>query len=263
MGSTSQPSRSATIASPSISSSLAAAGGRSTIDQGSSRAGSGCSGAPVPGSRRWISGSTCLAEAGLLTGHAVTTHWSCLAGFAERFPDLDTREQLFTHDETVITISGGTAGIDLMLHLIAEKHGRQLASEIADQMLHHPIRDATLPQRHTLGGLTSQTHPQVRAAIRLMEANLAEPMSVPRLAKSIGTSQRQLERMFCRYMGCSAVRFNLLLRLQNARVLLTSTRLSFVTSRQLAASIRYLTSRMFFQAVRQAAKRVSPGVARG
>lgn len=167
-----------------------------------------------------------LAEAGLLTGHAVTTHWSCLAGFAERFPDLDTREQLFTHDETVITISGGTAGIDLMLHLIAEKHGRQLASEIADQMLHHPIRDATLPQRHTLGGLTSQTHPQVRAAIRLMEANLAEPMSVPRLAKSIGTSQRQLERMFCRYMGCSAVRFNLLLRLQNARVLLTSTRLS-------------------------------------
>lgn len=167
-----------------------------------------------------------LAEAGLLEGRTVTTHWSCLAGFAERFPELDTREQLFTLDDTVMTAGGGTAPIDLMLNLVTEQHGLQLASEVADQMLHHPIRDAAVPQRRTLGGLKREAHPQVRTAIRLMESNLAEPLRMPDLARAVGTSQRQLERLFSQSMGCSAVRFNLLLRLQNARVLLTSTRLS-------------------------------------
>lgn len=167
-----------------------------------------------------------LARARLIEGHQVTAHHSWLSGFAETFPDIEVVDRLYTVDDTVMTMAGGTTGIDLMLRLIAEQHGHQLASEVADQILHHPVREATLPQRRTLGGLSPETHPMVRAAVEIMQSRIAEPLSMPELAAGVGTSQRQLERLFGQYMGCSAVRVNLLLRLQNARVLLNSTSLS-------------------------------------
>lgn len=167
-----------------------------------------------------------LARAGLIAGHPVTLHWSCLPGFAERYTDADIREQLFTVHDGVSTAAGGTSGIDLMLHVISRDHGSQLAAEVTDQMLHFPIRDPATPQRRTLGGRKPETHPVIRDALDLMEASIAEPRSMPDVAARLGVSQRQLERLFQQNLGCSAVRFNLLLRLQHARVLLTSTDLS-------------------------------------
>lgn len=171
-------------------------------------------------------GAYLLARAGVVGDRPATLHWSCLPGFAERFPDIDHREQLFTVNDGLMTASGGTSGIDLMLHVIARDHGSQLASEVTDQMLHYPIRDAATPQRQTLGGRNPETHPVIRDAMMLMQSHIAEPFSVPEIAAQLGVSQRQLERLFQHYVGCSVVRFNLLLRLQHARVLLTSTSLS-------------------------------------
>ncbi|WP_282610312.1 GlxA family transcriptional regulator [Pelagibius sp. Alg239-R121] len=167
-----------------------------------------------------------LAQAGLLSGRLATTHWSCMAGFAEQFPMIDLREQLFTIDRNLITCAGGTTGIDLMLHLIATCHNEQLASEVADQIMHHPVRKGDAVQRHTLGGTTDMIHPDVAAAVKIIEDNVSSPLSVPEVAQEIGLSQRQLERYFKRYMGCSVVQFSQLMRLQYARVLLTTTRLS-------------------------------------
>ena len=52
---------------------------------------------------------------------------------------------------------------------------------------------------------------------------MEDPLSVPEIARELGVSQRQLERQFKRHVGCTVVQFGLLLRLQNARVLLIST----------------------------------------
>lgn len=186
-----------------------------------------------------------LARAGLLSARQATTHWSCMAGFAERFPRVLLREQLFTRDQKIWTCAGGLAGVDMMLALIARRHGDQLAAEVADQMLHYPIREADSAQRHTLGGATKSIHPQVKAAIALIEAHLEEPLPVPEIASRLGVSQRQLERLFRRYMGCSTVRFSQLLRLQYARVLLTSTRLSI---REVSAASGFNSMSYFSQA---------------
>ncbi|MFT4649995.1 MAG: transcriptional regulator GlxA family with amidase domain [Flavobacteriales bacterium] len=167
-----------------------------------------------------------LAKAKLLSQKVATTHWSCIAGFAELFPTVKLNEQLYTIDKNILTCSGGTAGIDLMLHLIGVRHGKHLKSEIAEQILHFPIREGSFVQRHTLGSSTESVPPIVYAAIKLIETNLAEPLKVPKVAREIGISQRQLERYFKRYMGCSFIQFSQLLRLQYARVLLTSTRMT-------------------------------------
>lgn len=186
-----------------------------------------------------------LARAGLLSGRLATTHWSCMAGFAERFPRVLLREQLFTVDRKILTCAGGTAGLDLMLHQISRRHGQQLASEVAEQIMHYPIRGPEAGQRQTLGGLTAELHPQVKVAIGLMERTIEEPISVPEIAAEVGISQRQLERLFKRFMGCSAVQFNQLLRLQYARVLLTSTRLSI---REVSAACGFNSMSYFSQA---------------
>ena len=167
-----------------------------------------------------------LARAGLLTGKRATTHWSWMSGFQEQFDEVAVTEQLFTLDGQMMTCAGGLAGVDLMLKLIGDTHGERLAGEIADQMLHHPIRPAHAPQRRTMGRGQETLVPMVREAITLIEKHVAEPMRVPAIAKMLGVSQRQLERQFKHNIGCTVVQFGLLLRLQHARVLLISTSLS-------------------------------------
>ncbi len=167
-----------------------------------------------------------VARAGLLEHKPATTHWSWLSGFRESFDRVDVQECLFTIEGKIMTCSGGLAGVDLMLRLIEGTHGSGFSGEIADQMLHHPIRNATSPQRSTMGRSTETMLPLVREAMTLIEENIEEPLSVPEIAQTLDVSQRQLERQFKKHVGCTVVQFGLLRRLQNARLLLISTDLS-------------------------------------
>jgi AraC family carnitine catabolism transcriptional activator len=186
-----------------------------------------------------------LARAGLLGDRVATTHWSWMPGFAEQFPRVQMREQLYTEDGGILTCAGGTAVLDLGLHLIAERHGDQLAFEVAEQIMHHPVRAAEQPQRHTLGATTDNIPADLRVAVKLIEEHIEEPLTVPEVAARVGISQRQLERLFKRNIGCSAVQFSQLLRLQYARVLLTSTRLSI---RDVSAATGFNSMSYFSQA---------------
>ncbi len=167
-----------------------------------------------------------LARTGLLDQKLATTHWSWLKGFEESFGDIDVAEQLFTIQDRIMTCAGGVAGVDLVLRLIEGSHGAGFSGEIADQMMHHPIRTGATAQRHTMGQSTEVMLPLVRQAMALIERNMEDPLSVPEIARELGVSQRQLERQFRRHIGCTVVQFGLMLRLQNARVLLISTELS-------------------------------------
>lgn len=188
-----------------------------------------------------------VARAGLLSKRRVATHWSWAPGFQEQFPDIGMVEHLFTLDEPVLTCAGGVAGVDLMLRLIADAHGEGMAGEVADQMLHHPIRPGTAPQRRTLGQGMEQLAPVVRQAIALIERNISEPLTVPEIAAALGASQRQLERQFNRSVGCTVVQFGTLVRLQHARVLLISTKLSV---REIATAAGFNTLSHFAYAFR-------------
>ena len=127
----------------------------------------------------------------------------------------------------------------------AENHGDQFAFEVAEQIIHHPVRCGDTPQRHTLGAATNKIPADLRAALALIEEHIGEPLTVPDIAARTGISQRQLERLFKRYIGCSAVQFGQLLRLQYARVLLTSTGLSI---REVSVAAGFNSAPYFSQA---------------
>ena len=171
-------------------------------------------------------GTYLLARSGLLHNCKATTHWSYIAGFREQFPNIDINEQLFTTEGQITCCSGSSAGIDMMLKIIRKQQGDALAGEISNQIMHHPVRSGSDPQRKTLGRGLERLGADVRAAVEIIELNIGEPLRIPVLAQQVGLSQRQLERQFKKSIGCSIVQFGLLLRLQHARVLLISTDLS-------------------------------------
>jgi transcriptional regulator GlxA family with amidase domain len=60
-------------------------------------------------------------------------------------------------------------------------------------------------------------------AIRLMEANIEEPLSIAHLARSISMSSRQLQRIFKQCVSMTPACYYLTLRLRRARELLGQT----------------------------------------
>lgn len=80
-------------------------------------------------------GSFLLAQAGLLEGTPVTTHWEDIEALRAMFPTLDVRERVRWVDAgAVISSAGIAAGIDMSLHLVARLAGEELARATAHQM---------------------------------------------------------------------------------------------------------------------------------
>jgi len=167
-----------------------------------------------------------LARAGLLAGRRCTLHWEHIPGFVEEFPDIEVTGDLFEIDGSVFTCAGGSASMDLMLHLITQQHGHDLAAAVSEQFIHDRIREPSDRQRMALRMRIGHSHPKLVAAIAFMEDNLETPVTPPQLARSVGLSSRQLERLFRKYMGCTPARYYLDLRLKRARALLRQTSLS-------------------------------------
>jgi transcriptional regulator GlxA family with amidase domain len=173
-------------------------------------------------------GAHILAEAGLLDGYKCTLHWENLPGFTEAFPEIDATGGLFEIDRDRFTSAGGTTALDMMLTLIASQHGPELASSVAEGILHSPIRHHSEHQRMSLPARIGARHPKLVGIIEEMEQNLEEPLSPSLLARQAGLSTRQLERLFRRYLDRSPKRYYLELRLKKARSLLLQTDMSVI-----------------------------------
>lgn len=165
-----------------------------------------------------------LARAGLLRDRRTTLHWESIAAFSEEFPDIATSAHVFELDRDRLTCPGGTAPIDMMLHLIALRAGEDLANAVAEQIVHPRIRPGHDPQRRGPAARYRIDHPAIARAIDAMEAHLDEPLSMAALAKESGLSQRQLGRLFQGQMKTTAKAFYVRLRLERARQLLTESR---------------------------------------
>jgi transcriptional regulator GlxA family with amidase domain len=173
-------------------------------------------------------GAHILAEAGLLDGYRCTIHWENLPGFNEAFPDIEATGGLFEIDGDRFTSAGGTTALDMMLSLIASQHGPDLAAQVAEAVLHSPIRHHSENQRLSLPARIGARHPKLVAIVERMEESLEEPLSPSVLAKEAGLSTRQLERLFRRYLDRSPKRYYLELRLKKARSLLLQTDMSVI-----------------------------------
>ncbi|WP_349371240.1 GlxA family transcriptional regulator [Salinarimonas sp.] len=165
-------------------------------------------------------GAYLLARAGLLDGYRCTIHWENRPAFREEFPDLACSAAVFEIDRERLTCSGGTAAMDMMLQLIADRFGADHARFVANQFHHDRIRASADEQRGGAQEALALLPPKLRQAIALMQRQIEAPVPLPAIAKRVGLSPRQLERLFLRNCGMTPLRYYMQLRIERARELL-------------------------------------------
>lgn len=198
-----------------------------------------------------------LAKAGLLNGRRCTLHWEHIPSLKETFPDVNVTRSLFEIDGDRITCSGGIAGLDMMIALIAEAHGHDLAMAISEWFVHTDLREGPFPQRMDLRFRHGVADDNLLRVLKAMEDSLERPLPRARLAGTAGISLRQLERLFRRHLNRSLHQHYLKLRLTQAHKLLRETSL---TAMEVAVATGFASASQFSRAYRREFGRAASSV---
>ena len=193
-------------------------------------------------------GAHVLAQAGLLSNKRCAIHWENLPGFSEAFPKANVYADLFEVDSNIYTCAGGTAALDMMLKLIGDDFGDNIVNRVCEQVLTDRVRSPTDRQRLPLRARLGVQNSKVLTIIELMEANLAEPLSLIEIADHVGLSRRQIERLFRQEMGRSPARYYLEIRLDRARHLLIQSSLPVV---EVAVACGFVSASHFSKCYRE------------
>ena len=178
-------------------------------------------------SRRVVSictGAFILAEAGILGGKRVTTHWMHAREFQTRFPNVSMDDdRIFIVDGNVWTSAGMTAGIDLALAMVEKDLGPDLARSIAQRLVMHHRRAGGQSQHSALLELAPKSD-RIQNALIFAKKNLHTALSVEQLADAAHLSSRQFSRAFRSETGQSPAKAIENLRLEAARLMMEQTR---------------------------------------
>ncbi len=181
----------------------------------------------APRAERLVSvctGALLLAEAGLLDGHRVTTHWNYCERLARDHPAVQVDpEPIFVRDGRLATSAGVTAGIDLALALVEEDHGRDLALTIARHLvvfLRRPGNQAQFSAQ--LSAQTARREP-LREVQHWITQHPDADLGVDALAARARLSPRHFARAFREETGTTPGRYVERVRLEHARRLLEDT----------------------------------------
>ncbi|WP_027345883.1 transcriptional regulator FtrA [Hamadaea tsunoensis] len=167
------------------------------------------------------SGAFVLAAAGLLDGGRATTHWRYARALAERHPAVEvTPDVLYVDEGRVLTSAGSAAGLDLLLHLVRLDHGAAVANTVARRLVLPPHRDGGQAQFIEVNVRDVADDDGVARAMAWALDNLAEPMTVARLAERARMSQRSFLRHFARQTGTTPIRWLIDRRVQASLPLL-------------------------------------------
>jgi transcriptional regulator GlxA family with amidase domain len=188
-------------------------------------------------------GSLVAAEAGLLDGRQCTTHHEDCAELVRLAPKarvLDNR--IYVQDGQIYTSAGVTAGLDLMLTIIADIAGPQCAVAIARHMVVYARRTGADPQLSPWLEGRNHLHPGLHRAQDAIAADPAHPWTATELATVAHTSPRHLTRLFQSYAATSPIDYIHRLRVALARELLTHSTLDLerVAQRSGFGSSRHL-----------------------
>ena len=165
-------------------------------------------------------GAFLLAEAGLLDGRRVTTHWALARELQRSYPRLRVEEdRIVINEGRVWTSAGMTACIDLCLALVESDHGPELARAIARRMVVHYRRSGGQSQFSALLALEPASD-RIQRALDYARRHLRKPLSVDELAEAAHLSTRQFSRTFRIETGQSPARAIEVLRVEAARAMI-------------------------------------------
>ena len=169
-------------------------------------------------------GAFTLAEAGLLDGRRVTTHWAYGRTLQQMHPGASVEEdRIYMVDGPVWTSAGMTAGLDLALALVEKDLGNEVARTVAHKMVMHQRRSGGQTQHSELLQLSPKSD-RIQNVLSYARKNLHRAVSVEELAESANLSPRQFSRVFTAETGQSPAKALEGLRLEAARLMIEQSR---------------------------------------
>jgi transcriptional regulator GlxA family with amidase domain len=187
-------------------------------------------------------GAFALAEAGLLDGRTVTTHWALAAQMAARFPQVQVQpERMVIDDGDLITAGGLMAWTDLGLALVTRLLGPTIAAETARFLVVDLNRES---QRHfsSFAPILDHGDVAVLGVQRWLQAEGGAEASLTDMATRAGLGERTLLRRFRAATGLKPTEYCQQLRVSKARELLEFSRQSI---EQVAWQVGYADSGAF------------------
>jgi transcriptional regulator GlxA family with amidase domain len=169
-------------------------------------------------------GAFLAAQAGLLDGRRVTTHWASAQQLADEFPALQVDpDPIYIRDGKFWTSAGVTAGIDLALALVQEDLGIEVAQTVARWLVMFLHRPGGQTQFASPVWVPRAERSTVRAVQTLVEAAPGGDHRLPALAGAAAMSVRHFTRVFTAEVGETPGRFVERVRLEAARLDLETT----------------------------------------
>ena len=147
-------------------------------------------------------GSFFLAEAGLLEGRRAATHWNFASLLQRRFPGIQVdADAIFVQDGNLWTSAGVTAAIDLTLAFVEQDFGRDLALQVARDLVIYLKRPGGQSQFSAAltGQLTGSA--DIRDIQAWLMARLDQPVTVKDMAERARMSPRHFSRLFLAELG--------------------------------------------------------------
>jgi transcriptional regulator GlxA family with amidase domain len=170
-------------------------------------------------------GAFLLAEAGLLNGRRVTTHWKFGQELAGRYPTIRVvTEPIWVKDGNIYTSAGISAGIDLTLAWVEEDCGNAIATEVARELVLFLRRPGGQAQLSVSLAAQAKEMKSIQELQVWIAENLDRKLSLPILAGRVAMSVRNFERVFTRELGASPARYVLQMRIEAARRMLEGSR---------------------------------------
>jgi transcriptional regulator GlxA family with amidase domain len=212
-------------------------------------------------------GAFVLAQAGILDGRRVTTHWIAARELQERYPKVKMEEdRIFIIDGAVWTSAGMSAGIDLALGMVEKDFGAELARSVAQKLVLYHRRAGGQSQHSELLKMDAKSD-RIQSALSYARQNLKTPLSVEQLAEAAHLSPRQFSRAFRAETGQSPAKAVENLRVEAARLMMEQSRHPIdVVAAETGFADRERMRRAFLrafgqppQAIRRNARVASPG----
>ncbi len=163
-------------------------------------------------------GSFAIAKAGLLEEKRAAIHAHHRPEFMAMFPNsVPIENELYVSDSGILTCPGGTAAIDLAVEILIEHCGRSRGMKGLTALVVDEHRSAHEVGRLPFQDLEDCGNWRVEQAVKIMRQKLREPDTTEQLARMLGSTVRQLNRVFLKHAKATPQEVWRDMRLQHAR----------------------------------------------
>lgn len=171
----------------------------------------------------FCTGAFLLGASGLLDGKVATTHVDASNAFALAFPAVRLRaDKTVTQDGRLYTSGGATSTFHLLLHLLQQHCGKEIAVRAAKIFAIDMDRDrqsyfSTFRPQH------DHNDDLVASAQKKIEASYQDTGTIEEMIKDIPSSRRNIVRRFKQATGITPIEYLQQTRIEAAKKLLEQT----------------------------------------